>query len=69
MNTIMMPPAPLSEFEPSNMPTADSSTRVSRITACIIAGRERRLVGSAGSPREMEEREIKTVVWYTSFVI
>jgi hypothetical protein len=37
MNTIMIPPIPSFAFEPSKMPTADSSARVSRMTAWIIA--------------------------------
>jgi hypothetical protein len=69
MNTITMPPTPSFAFEPSKMPTADSSVRVSRMTAWVIAGRGRNRVGSAGTPREMEERERKTEAWYTSCLI
>lgn len=62
INTIIMPQTPSSAFEPSKMPTADSSARVSRMKAWIIAGRERKRVGRAGNPREIEDRERKTEV-------
>lgn len=43
-------------------PTALSKRRVKRTKAWMIAGRESRRAGRGGRPREMEERERKTVV-------
>jgi len=47
-------------------PMADSVARIIRIQACSIAGRARSLAGKGGRPMEIEEREKKTKVWYTS---
>ena len=45
------------------MPAADSTTRIVRITAWTIAGRLSSRAGRGGRPREMDERDKKTVVW------
>ena len=48
------------------IPAADSMANRVRISACTNAGAGRSLAGRGGSPREIEEREKNTVVWYTS---
>jgi len=44
-------------------PIADSKTSMSSITNWMIAGAGRRWAGRAFRPRDMLEREKKTVVW------
>jgi hypothetical protein len=44
-------------------PTEDSRTSISNITNWIIAGAGRRRAGRVFRPRDMLEREKKTVVW------
>lgn len=48
------------------IPTEDSNAKIRSIADCRSAGSGRRRVGRAGIPREIEDREKKTVVWYTS---
>jgi hypothetical protein len=48
-------------------PKADSNVSVSRMKPWRIDGNARKRGGSGGIPREMEEREKKTKVWYTSY--
>jgi hypothetical protein len=59
---MMLRPSESSE----KMPTADSNPSVSRMKPCRIDGNARKRGGSGGMPREMEEREKNTKVWYTS---
>lgn len=54
-----------SELSPK-IPTELSYVRVKRITSCIIAGTGNSFSGSGGQPAEIEDRERKTVAWYTS---
>ena len=54
-----------SELSP-RIPTALSYARVNRITSCVTAGAGSNFFESGGQPREMEEREMNTAVWYTS---
>lgn len=58
-NTNIIASAPLSS---GTSPIPDSIANVVRITNCTIAGSGRRRSGSAGRPKEIEERERKTVV-------
>ena len=44
-------------------PMADSTKRVRKIIDCMIAGRLSSRAGSGGRPREMEDLDMKTVVW------
>ena len=44
-------------------PTPDSSASMDRIKNWTIAGSERNREGSAGNPKEMDERDKKTVAW------
>lgn len=54
-----------SESELKN-PTAASKLKVVNMIPCKMAGRERSRAGKGGMPRDMEDRDRKTVVWYTS---
>lgn len=47
-------------------PTADSKIKASNTSACTIAGRGNRRDGRGGTPIEIEDRDKKTVVWYTN---
>ena len=49
------------------IPTPDSRARATRIPNWTIAGIESSREGKGGSPNEMDERERKTVAWYTSY--
>jgi hypothetical protein len=51
-----------SESSP-NIPTADSMARIKRIAPCTKAGRLSNRAGRGGRPREIDDRERKTVVW------
>ena len=55
-----------SELSPK-IPTELSYVRVKRITSCITAGIGNSFSGSGGQPTEIEDRERKTVAWYTSW--
>lgn len=44
-------------------PVADSTVRVSRIAACMMAGSEMKRPGSGGRPSEIDDREKNTEVW------
>jgi hypothetical protein len=55
----MLPPARSS----GSSPTADSKTSISSITNWMIAGAGRRRAGRVFRPRDILEREKKTVVW------
>ena len=46
-----------------NIPTADSIMRMVRIAPCTKAGRLRNRAGRGGRPKEIDDRERKTVVW------
>ena len=48
-------------------PMADSYVKVKKIRHWIMAGNDISRVGSAGIPSDIDDRERKTVVWYTSF--
>jgi hypothetical protein len=52
-----------SDCAPERKPVDDSSARVAIIAACITAGAGRRAGGSAGRPRDMDDRERKTKAW------
>ena len=56
----------LSDSSPKN-PMADSYIKVKKITDCMIAGKGISHAGSAGIPRDIDDRERKTVIWYTNF--
>jgi hypothetical protein len=45
------------------MPKLLSAANVPRMPACIIAGSDRRDWDKGGRPREIDERERKTVDW------
>ena len=49
------------------IPTPDSSARATRIPNWTIAGMGSSRDGRGGRPNEMDERERKTVAWYTSY--
>ena len=49
-------------------PVADSTANTANIAAWIAAGRYSSLAGSGGRPSEMEEREMNTAAWYTSYI-
>ena len=46
---------------------ADSYIRVKKTRHWMMAGKDISRTGSAGMPRDIADREKKTVVWYTSF--
>lgn len=47
----------------AKIPTADSYASVNKITSWTMAGSGRSRVGRGGIPKDMEERDINTVVW------
>jgi hypothetical protein len=49
-------------YSSENIPTADSKTRVMRMRNWMIPGRGSKDEGRGGIPRDIEEREKKTVV-------
>jgi len=64
--SIMLNPsvAPPSDPSPGPMsPLADSTTSRTRITDWIMAGKGSNRSGRAGRPKEIDERERKTVDW------
>lgn len=58
----------LSDSSPKS-PTADSYIKAKNIRHWVMAGKDINRTGSAGIPRDIADREKKTVVWYTSFVL
>ena len=46
---------------------ADSYIKAEKIINWMIAGKGISRAGSAGIPRDIDDRERKTVVWYTNF--
>jgi len=44
-------------------PWADSIKSKEKMMVCMMAGKGRRRAGSTGRPKEMEDRERKTVAW------
>ena len=56
----------LSDPSPKN-PMADSYIKAEKIINWMIAGKGISRAGSAGIPRDIDDRERKTVVWYTNF--
>ena len=44
-------------------PTPDSKARVTNITSCTIAGRGSKRDGKGGRPKEIDDRDKKTVAW------
>ena len=56
----------LSDSSPK-IPIADSYIKVKKMKHWTMAGKDISRTGSAGIPRDIEDREKKTVVWYTSF--
>ena len=57
----------LSDSSPK-IPMADSYINVKKMKHWMMAGNGISRTGSAGIPRDIEDREKKTVVWYTSFL-
>ena len=55
-----------SGLPPGKKPTADSYAKVANIMPWMIAGSGKSRSGRGGKPIEIEEREKKTNVWYTS---
>ena len=58
----------LSDSSPKN-PIADSYIKAKKIINWTIAGKDISCAGSAGIPRDIDDRERKTVVWYTNFFL
>ena len=56
----------LSDSSPK-IPMADSYIKVKKTKHWMMAGKGISRTGSAGIPRDIADREKKTVVWYTSF--
>jgi hypothetical protein len=56
----------LSESSPK-IPMADSYIKVMKMKHWTMAGKDISRTGSTGIPRDIADREKKTVVWYTSF--
>ena len=53
-----------SPSEPTGtIPMPDSSERSNNMKNCTIAGRDNNRSGRGGIPREIDERERKTVAW------
>ena len=55
----------LSDSSPK-IPMADSYIKTKKMKHWMIAGKDISRTGSAGIPRDIADREKKTVVWYTS---
>ena len=56
----------LSDSSPK-IPIADSYIKVKKMRHWKTAGKDISRTGSAGIPRDIDDLERKTVVWYTNF--